>query len=813
MKAIYIDVTNIPELKRYTGISRVVSEIAANMISDRVDVRLIAYFPKAHAYRAVDNDRFFLALNGLLEDKRACYTDTYIPVDELEKGSVFFDANSTWHTLPNRSWLLPRLKARQIRVIPLIHDIIPIRYPQHMVGQTLMRFMEFLTAHLTYADDIVVTTEAVKSDIQQLCRELDIPEKPIHKIGLGADFSTDKSRNDAEEAIDPAVEQICEGRRFILTVGTVEPRKNQKILVEAYEKQLAKMDIDVIIVGHIGWEMEGLLKRIQSNRRYNKGLYLLSGVNDATLNFLYKKAFMVVFASYIEGYGLPTIEALINGVPIACSDIPVMREVGGRFCDYFDPDSSDELIKIVSRYANDDAVYAEQRRLIAEEYQPPKWSVTASKMEALMLGDDDPKHFDHKSVKQIVFLSARPDPILATLPYIEEFMPFITELVVCCPDFMADYMHKHYSGRLKLTTITDDELLAGRTLPPDHSTRNFFLRCLAMEQEAIDDEFIMCDDDYRPLHPITEEVFYKDGKYRGYYFSDISKWHYYVPKLYSYDYCHFRTLKFLRSHGYPTFQYSSHMPQLINKVWYKELIARYPEIKTKGYDEWSTYFNYIAAEHREQYEPCEYVTLSWPNIGAEPKGVAQPEYIFENFYAENYGYGRPFAECVDHFTDREEVLEDNRTKKLIALKFKAAYDDAQKAISAFESEYEEQYGELPCVAVNFPSIGQGEPSLSIPCEYKMSRRLQNKIKIGVSRGERTAANFYTVMVQMSVCDEMGMSYYRRTAPLSPRLDYSNIPFVLTEELPQDRELFMNIRVWLKTEDTFMEKSCPIIFTD
>ena len=95
----------------------------------------------------------------------------------------------------------------------------------------------------------------------------------------------------------------------------------------------------------------------------------------------------------------------------------------------------------------------------------------------------------------------------------------------------------------------------------------------------------------------------------------------------------------------------------------------------------------------------------------------------------------------------------------------------------------------------------------------MSRRLQNKIKIGVSRGERTAANFYTVMVQMSVCDEMGMSYYRRTAPLSPRLDYSNIPFVLTEELPQDRELFMNIRVWLKTEDTFMEKSCPIIFTD
>ena len=110
MKAIYIDITNIPELKRYTGISRVVSEIAVKMICDGVDVRLISYAPKHHAYRLIDNDRFQLASSGMLPDKKQCYTDTYIPVDEMEAGSVFFDVNSSWHTLPNRSWLLPRLK-------------------------------------------------------------------------------------------------------------------------------------------------------------------------------------------------------------------------------------------------------------------------------------------------------------------------------------------------------------------------------------------------------------------------------------------------------------------------------------------------------------------------------------------------------------------------------------------------------------------------------------------------------------------------------------------------------------------------------
>ena len=813
MKTIYIDITNIPELKRYTGISRVVSEIAANMINDRVDIRLLAYFPKAGAYRLVDNDRFLLALNGMLADKRECYTDTYIPVDELEEGAVFFDANSTWHTLPNRSWLLPKLKARQIRVIPLIHDIIPIRYPQHMVGQTLMRFMEFLTAHLTYADDIVVTTEAVKEDIRQLCRELEIPEKPIHKIGLGADFSTDKSRNDADEAVDPAVEAMVEDRRFLLTVGTVEPRKNQKVLVEAYEKKLADMDIDVVIVGHIGWEMEGFINRIKTNRKYNRGLYLLSDANDATLNFLYKRAFMVVFASYIEGYGLPTIEALINGVPIVCSDIPVMREVGGRFCDYFDPDSSDELIKVISRYAGDMDAYNERKRLITEEYAPPKWRDTAAKMEALMLGHDDRGHFEHKPVKQIVFLSARPDPILATLPYIEEFMPFIKELVVCCPDYMADYMHQFYKGGLKLTTITDDQLLAGRTLPPDHSTRNFFLRCLAMEQEAIDDEFIMCDDDYRPLHPITEEFFYKDGKYRGYYFADISQWKYYITELFSYDYCHFRTLRFLRSHGYPTFQYSAHMPQLINKVWYRELIAKYPEIRTMGYDEWSTYFNYIAAEHREQYQPCKYTTLCWPDIGGPPRGVTQPEFAFENFYSENYARGRAFAGLSESFRGRDKVLEENQTKKLIAAKYKVSFEEAVRRSESYEAEYEQKYNEFPSIAVHIPAGKDPVPYLGMPCEYRASRVFQNRIQVGISRAERGIANILTVIVQMSLIDSDGNILYSRASKVSPRMDYTHFQFYIPKTLPDDKGLSIYVRAWVHTKSTFTEKKCPIVFTD
>lgn len=812
MKIVYIDITNIPKLRQYTGISRVVTEIAIRMIEDGVDVRLLSYDDAKHAYCVISNEYFLLCAKGVVTDKSRCYTDEFLKVEDMEPESVFFDVNSSWHTMPNRSWLLPKLKNKKIRIVPLLHDIIPVRHPQYMVGITLMRFMEFLMAHLKYADDIVVTTDFVTEDLKKLFKELNLPEKPIHKVGLGADFSiADAQTNTAAQVIDPEVVAALSGRKFLLTVGTVEPRKNHKVLIEAYEKKLADMGIDVVIVGRIGWEMEPLLNRIKANRNYGNGLYLFSGINDATLNYLYKKAFMVVFSSYIEGYGLPTIESLINGVPVICSDIQVMREVGGDFCDYFHPDDPDQLAAVVEKYHADNNKYLALRERLRTEYHPPVWDVTVNKLKNLFFSGSGEKHFEHKPIKQIVFLSARPAPILATLPHIEAYIPFITELVVCCPDFMADYMHENYKGRLKLTTITDGELLAGNELPPDHSTRNFFLRCLAMQLEQLDDEFIMCDDDYRPLKPLTEEVFYKNGKYRGYYFSDIDQWHYHIPKLYSYDYCHFRTLRFLKNHGYPTFQYSSHQPQVINKKWYQELIARYPEIIRKGYDEWSTYFNYCSAEHPDQYEAVPYVTLSWPNIGGENKGVEQSDYLFENFYAENYDHNKPFGRFAKVFTNAESIAEQNREKALIATRYRLEHRLSAKLQGKLSAEYDSQYREYPHVAVHFSGIKGAAPELGCPCCMSLSTTHVNKVRIGISRAENTSMNICSSTMEICVVDENNKCYTRRTVALSPRLNYTYVTFPLPGNLAQvcQGQLYLRVTASTAAPTVTVRKQIPV----
>ena len=776
MKNIYIDVTNIPELEHFTGVSRVVTEVLMRLVHGGSDVSAVSYSVEKHGYILIDTKAFVSRLEGGEPDTEI-YTENIITPDEFEFGSVFFDVNSSWHTLPNRSYLLPKLKNRGVRLITLIHDIIPVRFPQFMAPHTLLKFMEFIVAEMTYADDIVVTTEAVKSDLMNLFDELEMRKKPVHVIPLGADFTSGSKAE--ESSVDEEIINRLSGRRFLLTVSTIEPRKNHKVIVDAYMKKIASLDTDIVFVGHIGWESEELMERMRSDSRFEKGIYVLEGVNDATLAKLYSMAYMVVFPSYAEGYGLSTIEAMIKGVPVICSDLPVMREVGGRFCDYFPADDPDALADIVEGYVSSEEKYQEKKALLANEYVPPVWDKTVRSIEELIeTGSVSQSDFVHKNIKQIVYLSARPAPLLATLPYVEEFMPFITELVVFCPDKMADYMKENYRGRLKVTTVTDDELLDGAALPADHATRNFFLRCLAMRRDILDDEFIMTDDDYRPLGPVDETCFFRDGRYRGYYFSDLSTWRYRLTTLFSYDYSMFRTLEFLKLNGFPTLQYSAHQPQVINRRWYCDMIDEFPQIKTLGYDEWSTYFNYIAVRHPENYEPVPYISLSWPNIGGEDLGVRQSEYVFENFYKENYYGGGLFKKYAEGFTNPDYIAIESDEKKELAGRIEDDHLAGRKFREDAASEYEETEHMPPHFAIYCFGDASTPPVLGVPESYKLTSEYLNRIEIGISRDQRCAENIMQLELTLNITTGSGESVGSGRRIIVPRVEYSYIGFRL-----------------------------------
>ena len=259
---------------------------------------------------------------------------------------------------------------------------------------------------------------------------------------------------------------------------------------------------------------------------------------------------------------------------------------------------------------------------------------------------------------------------------------------------MAKEMTRLYTGRLALTYVTDSELLQREELPSDHTHRNFFLRCLAMRRPVLEDEFIMSDDDYRPLERIDLDFYINENRYQAFYCYDLDEWRNVVGKPTSYDRSMMRTNMFLKSNGYPNLQYASHMPQIIRKEWYVDLLNEYPGIENTGLDEWSTYFNYVVKIHPESVAVRPYVTLAWPGSTSDWKTMVKPQrYVFENYYEHLYGDGKVFS-GLSKVYNNSTYLENEEKKALFkALMLRAAMVERQWRDC--ENKYQERYRTFP----------------------------------------------------------------------------------------------------------------------
>lgn len=172
-------------------------------------------------------------------------------------------------------------------------------------------------------------------------------------------------------------------RPYILAVGNVKPHKNLRRLVEAFEILQNEIDHDLVIAGRI----EGLrtvdrrlLEMVESNSR----IVLTGFVPDEDLACWMQHASLFVFPSFFEGFGFPPLEAMAAGIPVACSDIPVVREVCGTVPEYFDPLDSSAIARAVRKCLGDPDRKDRMRTAGPEHAARFVWANTAEKTLALL---------------------------------------------------------------------------------------------------------------------------------------------------------------------------------------------------------------------------------------------------------------------------------------------------------------------------------------------------------------------------------------------------------------------------------------------
>lgn len=141
-----------------------------------------------------------------------------------------------------------------------------------------------------------------------------------------------------------------DGRRIVLNVAAKRAHKNQALLVRALEQ--LPSDVALVLAGHDGGESRALRAQAASSPVADR-IVQLDYVSDPELEALYALAGCVALPTRAEGYGLPVLEAMQRGTPVACSDLPVLREIGGDAVAYFDPSDASGCAAAIVRVLDD----------------------------------------------------------------------------------------------------------------------------------------------------------------------------------------------------------------------------------------------------------------------------------------------------------------------------------------------------------------------------------------------------------------------------------------------------------------------------
>jgi hypothetical protein len=252
---------------------------------------------------------------------------------------------------------------------------------------------------------------------------------------------------------------------------------------------------------------------------------------------------------------------------------------------------------------------------------------------------------------QIVYLSARPDVLAQTLPFVARHLPFIDRALVITPSRLSKDMRA-----LGLEVVTDEELLGPLQLT-DHARRNYALRAALGTCDLADECFLSADDDNRPLVELPESTFLRDGRYRRYSFGWLDDWE---TRTTSFDASNLAARQVLALHGFPRRSYGSHMPQVVDKA----LLAEVVELMAVASErhplcEWATYLNVAGALHPERFEaPEPYLTLGWPDDSSTWQATLDPAALhFENFLPQHYLPGQVFEGIAPGDTSYDAAVD------------------------------------------------------------------------------------------------------------------------------------------------------------
>ncbi len=631
---LYFDISEFIRTRATTGIQRVIREFLIRATKDELNLFVIFYDIKFQKFYTLSLKEVVSFLENI-QNYELCLDrpiDLFEPFDEPR---IFLDFESFWNIPLKRPYLYNRLKESNYKIINFIHDLVPVFFPDTINDNTRRNFAVSLSAIYQYTDLVLFNSFSAQDDFNSLKKKLNF-ERPIatRTVHLGSDFDATES-----EGKNPYLHIL--NKDYLLFVGTIEPRKKQSTVLKVFDQlQLKYQNLNLVFIGKIGWNSQDFYDQLSNHELIDQRIFHFTGINDTQLRAFYQNAFLVTYLSKYEGYGLPICESLSHGKITITSKNSSLFEVGRNYADYIQYESLIELREIISLYLEDKDLYERKQQEIQANFKTSSWNSFYESVVSILNNFQKAEDFRKKHSKklQLVFISINYELLKETILECDAKLDFVKEyLVITRENLLVKF--ETLKSKHNIILIDESKLLgqlSNKFHLLDHTHKNWLLRAAILNIKNLEDEFIMLDDDNRPLQNVDINFYITDdGKYNAYYFYNLIEWNYQKS---DYDQGQQHSLKALENHHLETYSYSCHKPQIINKKIFRESVELFLETGLKeSIDEWNIYFNYAVSRYPTLFNKKIFQTLNWPARPSDWEYKFIPEnFIFENYYEELY---------------------------------------------------------------------------------------------------------------------------------------------------------------------------------
>lgn len=289
--------------------------------------------------------------------------------------SALQDAPGAWgsylnvgHTNLDAPWLAALKQQLRLRLCCMIHDMIPLDHPEYQTPDSVKRFQARAKNVATYADRVIANSKATAARVEHWFQSWGGgPEVVAIPLGIAE--------------TEPLSTEPAQPSYFIM-LGTIEPRKNHALILDAWELLPPDNPPVLHIVGTRGWNNDAVFKRLDALAS-SASVVEHGPLSDGETRAFLAGASALLFPSLVEGFGLPVFEALQLRTPVVANRLPVLEELAGNSLLYMDSQDAKVWSTIISRIAKSSWTGTQPEEF--DRVTIPRWNAHFQQLEAILI--------------------------------------------------------------------------------------------------------------------------------------------------------------------------------------------------------------------------------------------------------------------------------------------------------------------------------------------------------------------------------------------------------------------------------------------